>query len=31
MDITTEPIFKLIMFASAVVYVALVSQSVWAV
>jgi hypothetical protein len=30
MDITRDPIFKSIMFALAVVYVALATQSVWA-
>jgi len=29
MDITTDPIFRSIMFALAVVYVALVSHSIW--
>jgi hypothetical protein len=30
MDITRDPIFRSIMFALAVVYVALATQSVWA-
>ena len=31
MNITKDPVFKSIMFALAVIYIALVSQSVWAV
>jgi len=30
MSITRDPIFKSVMFALAVVYIALISQSVWA-
>ena len=30
MSITRDPIFKSVMFALAVIYIALISQSVWA-